>query len=218
MGRTNRLSAPRIVGVVAFAALLVAMALNTRFVTPDELASMGPEEFDAEQAAAGLYDDGLKALPDRATPLLELLPALQKDIAATAKKHDAARPSDTTYVFAVSGEAQIAGGQSTALELKVDGVPAATPVTLARGPAVNGTLLRDALGFEFGDAPNQTAYQGVGNVLKARMQQQLNKALPGSPKGKTVRFLGLLSVTDTGAPLSPVKPISIQPVTVQVSK
>ena len=218
MARTNRLTGLRIVGVVAFAALLVAMAFNTKFVTPEELASIGPEEFDPEQTAAKLYDEGNKALPDRATPLPELLSALHKDIPSTAKEHDAARPSDTTYVFAVSGEADIVGTQSTAIELKVDGVPAATPVSLARGPAVNGTLLRDALEFEFGDAPNQTAYQSVGNVLKARIQQQLSESLPNAPKGKTVRFLGLLSITDTGTPLSPAKPVSIQPVSVEVSK
>lgn len=218
MGRTARLSAPRIVGAVAFAALLVAMMLNTRFVTPDELASMGPEEFDPEQSAAELYEKAKSDLPDGATPLAELLTALQDDVAETAKKHDAAQPNETTYVFAVAGEAKIVGTQRTALELKVDGVPAETPVTLARGPAVNGTLLRDALGFEFGDAPNQTAYQGVGNVLKAKMQQQLTKTLPDSPKGATVRFLGVLSVTDTGVPLSPRKPVSIQPVTVEVQR
>ncbi|HLR83455.1 MAG TPA: DUF2291 family protein [Nocardioidaceae bacterium] len=218
MGRTNRLSGLRIGAVVAFAALLVAMALNTRFVTPDELASIGPEKFDPEQTAADLYDEGNEVLPGRATPMPELLNALHENVEETAKKRDAARPSDTTYVFAVSGKAKIVGSQGSAIELEVEGIPAATSVSLAKGPAVNGTVLRDALGFEFGDAPNQTAYQSVGNVLGNRMEQQLNKGLPDAPKNKTVQFLGLLSVTDTGAPLSPAKPVSVQPVKVEVSK
>lgn len=216
MGRFTRLSAPRVAGVVALAALLAAMVLNTRFVTPDQLASFGPEEFDPSEAAEQLYGEAGKVLPERAVPLPELLDDLHADVAKAAEKHDAARPNDTTYVFTVVGEAKITGGEEPPLELKVDGVAAQTPVSLAQGPTINGTVMRDALGFEFGDAPNQTAYQGVGNELGSMMQQRLAKAMPESETGATVRFTGLLSVTDTGMPMSPRKPISIQPVSVEV--
>ena len=218
MGRSRTLSTPRIVGAVAFIALLVAMLLNTRFFTPEELASAGPEEFEPSETAERLYTEASETLAGRATPMPELLTGLHDDVAKTAEKYDAAKPNDTTYVFAVEAKAKIVGNKQVALDLKIDGVPPETPVSLAQGPAVNGTMLRDALGFEFGDAPNQTAYQGVGNELKAMMQGRLANGLPGSPQGKRIRLLGLLSITDTGVPLSPRKPLIMQPVTVEAER
>ena len=39
--------------------------------------------------------------------------------------------------------------------------------------AINGTVLRDAMGFKFADAPGQTDYQYVGDELKKLMQAEV---------------------------------------------
>lgn len=97
MTRPRRLTPFRIGGAVALAALLVAMVLSTRFVTPDELASIGPEVFDPAQTAEDLFAEANETIPDSATPLPELLTGLQKDIPRTAEDLEASEPNDTTY-------------------------------------------------------------------------------------------------------------------------
>ena len=89
--------------------------------------------------------------------------------------------------------------------------------SLASGPATNGAVLRDALGFKFGDASNQTTYQQVGDELKALVQEQVGQGIgPKVSPGTTLRFTGIVSVTDTGMPQPPAKPVQVQPLTVEV--
>jgi predicted lipoprotein len=217
MGRKRRFDPLRIVGALALVALVLAMALSTRFVTRDELASMGPTAFSPEATADELFAEANETLPREATPLAELLTGLQKDIAGTAEELGAARPDETTYLFPVSGEAKVVSRQQQAIEVTVDAVPSQTQLNVAVGPGLNGTLLRDALGFTFGDAPNQSAYQQVGDSLKVLVQKQIGPALGDRTEaGTSLRFVGVVSVTDTGVPQSPAKPVSIQPLTLEV--
>lgn len=219
MTRHRRLTPFRIGGAVALAALLVAMTLSTRFVTPDELASIGPEKFDPAQTAEDLFTEANETIPDAATPLPELLTGLQKDVAGTADDLEASRPNDTTYLFPVRGTATVIASQQQAVEITVEGVPATTPLSLASGPAANGAVLRDALGFTFGDASNQTTYQQVGDELKALVREQIDQGTGGQiAPGTKLDFTGIVSVTDTGMPQPAAKPVQIQPLTVEVAR
>jgi predicted lipoprotein len=218
MTRHRRLTPFRIGGAVALAALLVAMTLSTRFVTPDELASIGPEAFDPAQTAADLFAEANKTIPDAATPLPELLSGLQKDVAKTAEDLGASKPNDTTYLFPVRGTATVVATQQQAVEITVEGVPGTTPLSLASGPAANGAVLRDALGFKFGDASNQTTYQQVGDELKALVREQIEQGTGAKiAPGSKLDFTGIVSVTDTGMPQPAAKPVQIQPLTVEVA-
>ena len=218
MTRHRRLTPFRIGGAVAVAALLVAMTLSTRFVTPDELASIGPETFDPAQTAEDLFAEANETIPDAATPLPELLTGLQKDVAKTADDLDASRPNDTTYLFPVRGTATVVATQDQAVEITVEGVPGTTPLSLASGPATNGAVLRDALGFKFGDASNQTTYQQVGDELKALVREQIEQGAGAKiAPGTKLDFTGIVSVTDTGMPQPAAKPVQIQPLTLEVA-
>lgn len=223
MGRTRRSTPLRVVGAAVVAALLVAMTLSTRFVTPEELASIGPEVFDPQQVADELFTEANETVPESATPLPELLTGLEQDVAATAEDRGAATPNETTYLFPVSGEATVVTAQREAVEITVDGVSPETPLSIAAGPTVNGTVLRDALGFRFGDASNQTTYQQVGDALKTLVQEQVAQGIgdqgtDGLTRGTKIGFTGIVSVTDTGAPQSPAKPVQVQPLTVEVDR
>jgi predicted lipoprotein len=223
MGRTRRSTPLRVAGAAVVAALLVAMTLSTRFVTPEELASIGPEAFGPQQVADELFAEANETLPDAATPLPELLTGLEQDVTGTADRLEAVTPNETTYLFPVSGDATVVATQQQAVEITVDGVAAETPLSLAAGPAVNGTVLRDALGFRFGDASNQTTYQQVGDELKALLQDQLAQGAGGQDTtelapGTKLAFTGIVTVTDTGVPQSPAKPVQVQPLTVEVDR
>ncbi|MDX6320433.1 MAG: hypothetical protein QOF52_291 [Propionibacteriaceae bacterium] len=213
LGRT------RLIGIGLTVALLVAMALNTKFLTPAELAAIGPVRFDAKQTAAELFAKAQTDLPGRTNELSEVLPAIQSGPKAAAEKFEAATPAEGTYVFPVTSTATVSEASAANLRLKVDGLGDETPILIPLSTAINGSVLRDAMGFKFADAPGQTEYQYVGDELKKLIQAELSSSLedPAALKGKKVTVVGVISVLDTGAPPPKAKPINIQPLTVKAA-
>ncbi len=208
----------RIVGVVALVVLLVAMALNTKFLTPAEVSAIAPKPFDPAGTAATLYEKAQQELPDRAQPLGEVVPALQANAKAAATKYEATVPAEGSYVFPVKVTATVVEASDASLSLQVPGVPSETPVVVPLTTAVNGTVVRDAMGFKFADAPGQTDYQYVGDELKKLMLADLNANIedPKALKGKKVTVLGAVGVQVIGASVPRAKPVNVQPVSVEV--
>ena len=204
-----------VAGLVAV--LLVAMLLNTKFLTPEEVAAAGPKQFDPQQSATELFEKAKSELPGRAKPLGEVVTAVQADPKAAATTYQAASPSEGSYVFAVTAEGTVTEATAASMRLTVPGVPEQTPILVPLSTAVNGTVLRDAMGFKFADAPGQTAYQYVGDELKKLMLAEVKTAVadPAGSKGKKVTVLGVVNVTGSGPPPKG-KPINIQPVTIEV--
>ena len=216
--RNISLSRPKLIGALVLVALIVAMVLNTRFVTPKELASLGPQTFDPEATAAELFEKASAELPQDAKPLPEVVRGIQKDPKAAAEELDAVRANAGTVVFKVTATGTVTQASPDAIQLKVDGVPTQTTVIVPLTVAVNGTALRDAMGFKFADAPGQSAFQFVGDELKTLMQAEAKKGLadPAAAKGKQVTVVGVITVPDDGSPAPAAKPVNIQPVTVRV--
>jgi len=212
MGRT------RLVGAVLLVALLVAMALNTKFLTPAEVAAIAPKPFDPAQIATDLYARAQQELPERAQPLGEVVPALQTDVRAAAEKYEATVPAEGSYVFPVEFTGTVADASDANLRVEVEGVPSQTPVTIPLSTAVNGTVVRDAMGFKFADAPGQTDYQYVGDELKKLMLARIESTVtdPGSLRGKEVTVIGAVGVQATGSTVPRAKPLNVQPVSIEV--
>jgi predicted lipoprotein len=209
----------RLIGLGLLAVLLVAMVLNTKFLTPEELAAAGPKKFDPKQAAADIFAKAQADLPGQAAALSEVLPAIQSDPKAAAATYKAVSPTEKTYIFPVNTTATVADASAASLRLQVTGVPAETPVLVPLSTAVNGTVLRDAMGFKFADAPGQTEYQYVGDELKKLIQAQIASSVtdPASMQGKKVTVVGVISILDTGAPPPKAKPVNIQLVTIEAA-
>ena len=220
MQRAHRLlGRNRLIGLGLLLVLLVAMVLNTKFLTPEELAAAGPQKFDPAQTAAGLFEKAKADVPGQAKPLGEVVTAIQSDPKAAAEQYGAVSPSENTYIFPVSATGTVTEASAASLQLKVDGVPDPTPVFVPLGTAVNGTVLRDLMGFKFADAPGQTDYQYVGDELKKLMLAEIKSGVadPAAAKGKKVDVVGAVSVLVTGGPPPAAKPVNIQPITVQVA-
>jgi predicted lipoprotein len=208
----------RLVGAVLLVALLVAMALNTKFLTPAEVAAIAPKPFDPAQTAADLYAKAQQELPDQAQPLGEVVPAVQSDVKAAGQKYKAVSPAEGSYVFPVTTTATVAEATDTSLSLRVDGVPGETPVLIPLSTAVNGTVIRDVLGFKFADAPGQTDYQYVGDELKKLMLTEIGSSVgdPKALKGKQVTVVGAVNVQATGTSVPKAKPLNVQPISIKV--
>lgn len=207
----------RVVGAVAVAALLVAMGLNTSFLTADEVAALGPEEFDPVQTGDELWTRAQGELDPQ--PLADVVTAVQADPAAAAEEFGAAQPTDSAYVFAVELEGTVTEADADSLRVQVDGVPEETSVIVPVGAAVNGAVLRDALGFRFADAPGQTEYQFVGDELKKKILAEVAESVPepAETQDGTVSVTGVLGVQVTGdQPPAVAKPVNVQPVQIEV--
>ncbi|TDT32544.1 DUF2291 family protein [Naumannella halotolerans] len=202
------------VGVV----LLVAMILNTNFLTAAQVEELGPETFDPVATADELWQ---QAGDLSFSPVGEVLTAVQEDPQAAAEEFGAQEPSEGSYVFAVEFSGTVTEADGDTLRLEVDGAPERTPLLLPVGTAVNGTVLRDALGFRFADAPGQTEFQYVGDELKRKMLEQVEAQLPdpASAAGKQITGTGVIAVALTGDSAPPeAKPVNIQPVEIEVSE
>lgn len=196
--------------------LVVAMVLSTRFLTPEEVAAAGPKKFDPTASADELFARAKTELPGKAKPLGEVVPAIQSDPKAAAEKYEAVSPSEGSYVFPVTATGQVTAASKESLTLRVEGVPEETKVLVPVGTAVNGTILRDALGFGFADAPGQTAFQQVGNELKQLMLDEVKSAGdPSSLKGKEVTVVGVTNLTNASGPVPKAKPVNVQPVSIK---
>jgi predicted lipoprotein len=220
MQRPHRsLGLARMIGIGLIVALVVAMVLSTKFLTPAEVAAVGPKKFDAKQTAAELFKKAQTDLPGRVNQLSEVLPAIQSDPKAAAARFKAVSPADNAYVFPVTTTATVTQASPDFLRLKVPGLPAETPILVPLSTAINGSVLRDAMGFKFGDAPGQTDYQYVGDELKKLIQAQLKSDVKDAAAltGKKVTVVGVVNVLDTGSPPPKAKPINVQPVTVRAA-
>jgi predicted lipoprotein len=209
----------RLIGLVAIVALLIAMVLNTKFLTPAELAAALPKQFDAKATAAELFTKAKTDLPGQAKPLADVLPAIQADPKAAAAKFKALSPAEGAYVFPVSATGVVSDATAADLRLKVDGLSGDTPILVPLSTAVNGSVLRDAMGFKFADAPGQTDYQYVGDELKKLIQAEVKSSVkdPAALKGKKVTVVGVISLLYTGAPPPKAKPVNIQPLTIKAA-
>jgi predicted lipoprotein len=198
--------------------LLVAMALNTKFLTRAELAAARPERFDAAATSQQLFEQATAELPGRAREVAEVVPALQRDVKAAAETYKAVSPNEGAFVFPVKTTATVTRATPDLLQLKVPGLDSPTPILVPLGVALNGSVIRDAMGFKFADAPGQSDYQFVGDELKKRMQAAVKPVADGSLQGKKVTVVGAISQLDTGAPAPAAKPVNIQPISLQVAR
>ena len=208
----------RVIGLVAVVALVVAMFLSTKFLTPTELAAALPKPFNPAETAAQLYDQAKTEVPTKAADLGDVLTAIQDDPKAAGQKYKAVSPTADSYTFAVKTTATVSDASAANLRLKVPNAPSGTPVLVPLSTAVNGSPLRDFMNFKFADAPGQTDYQYVSDELKKLIQSGAKSEVsdPTGLKGKKVTVVGVIDVpTTNGAPPPKAKPVNVQPLSVK---
>jgi predicted lipoprotein len=206
-----------IVGVLV-AVLVVVMALNTKFLTPAEVASIAPKPFDPVQTGADLWAKAQSDLPGQAAPLGEVVPALQSDLKGAASTYKAVSPNEGAYVFPVSLDGTVVEATDTALRVQVAGVPGQTPVLVPLSTGLNGTVIRDVMGFKFADAPGQTQFQYVGDELRKLMATEVQSlGAPAGLQGKQVKVVGAVNVIAGGNTVPAAKPVNVQPVSIEVA-
>jgi predicted lipoprotein len=206
----RRLS-PRLIGLAVVAIVLAGAALDTTYKKPGEVSSTGRKEFDAAAYGEQTFPKAVSTLEDAAVPLPKLVAALRKDPDAAGEQYGK-RQGQSPYSYSASGAGVAGTPEGGLLPVKVKGVPGDARVSLQIGPAINGTAIRDAVGFiEFGQFTNQVEYAASATGLNDQVKKQVLKGIdPASLDGKRVSFVGALS------PLTP-QVITITPVKLEVS-
>lgn len=207
-GRSRR----PLVALAALVAVLVAMVVSTKFVTPEEAQSLRPQVFEAKSYVAENFPKVVQTLRDNGTDLGTLASAVEADPAAAGGQYGVDVGSGK-FAFPVTFTGQVTSVDDRFMEVAVDGVPEGDTVRVPLGNTVSGTPIRDATGFmTFSDFPGQTDFQNVANELKITvLADVLGKLDTASLEGSTVSVVGAYS---TGGPKSS---FLVQPVQVEVT-
>jgi len=203
----RRLS-PRLIGIGLTVLVVAAILLSTTYKKGDvKTTASGQKAFDPASYGTDTFPKAVAALEKNAVPLPELLAALRKDQAAASEQYGH-RAGNSPYAFATKGEGVAGKTEANLMEIKVPGVPKSTRVSLQVGPALNGTSIRDAVGFiKFGQFTNQVEYADAATALNQQVKANVLKANPPAGlAGKKVSFLGAFTlITPTVVTITPVR-------------
>jgi predicted lipoprotein len=203
----RRLS-PRLIGIAATVVVVAAILLDTTWEKGDvQTTASGRKAFDPASYGRDTFPKAVDALEKNAQPLPKLLAALRKDQDAASKQYGH-REGNSPYAFAVTGEGTAGQAKGGLMEVEVPGVPKSTRVSLQVGPAINGTSIRDAVGFiKFGQFTNQVEYADAATALNQQVKARvLNGDKAAGLAGKKVSFLGAFTlITPNVVTIVPVR-------------
>jgi predicted lipoprotein len=204
----RRRVSPRLIGIGLTVLVVAAILLSTTYKKGDvKPTASGQKAFDPASYGTDTFPKAVDALEKNAVPLPKLLAALRKDQASASEQYGQ-REGTSPYAFAAIGAGVAGTAKAGLMEVKVPGVPKSTRVSLQVGPALNGTSIRDAVGFiKFGQFTNQVEYADAATALNQQVKAKVLKANPpASLAGKKVSFLGAFTlITPNVVTVTPVR-------------
>jgi predicted lipoprotein len=142
---------------------------------------------------------------DKAVDVTTVAAAISKDPDAAGKQYGHQAGTGSPYAYMVKGsgtvtdvDTSVPTGPMTVEVPQAGGKP--LKLTVATGPVIAGTAIRDAVGFiSFGDFVNQIDYADVANQINARVKTDvIGKVDLAGIKGKKVDFYGAFSELTPG--------------------
>ncbi|MFF3440930.1 DUF2291 family protein [Streptosporangium sp. NPDC002721] len=188
-------------------ALLTAVGLSTQYRSAESVAAAGPRRFDPAAYGARMYDDRVvPAVERKAVELPVLVKAMHTGMEEAGKRYGV-RHGTGPYTFAVKGTGRAGPVTSGLMHVTVPGLPPDTRVSLQVGSVINGTALRDVVGFiNFGQFLNQVEYADAATALNDQMREKLLGNLDVARlEGKEISFVGAFSfLTPSVVTITPV--------------
>jgi len=177
-------------GSIATAALLLAMALDTKVVKIGSAAAIQPGVFSPATFGASEYPKVKAEIEKRAVDAATLAQALAEDKQAAGKRYGVATNSGFEFSVKFTG---VAGKPDFGVyPVAIEGAPKALTIHVQTGPAIYGMDLRDASGIiSFGQFVNQIDYQNAGGALNKEMKKQVMAKIDAEKlEGKTISVVG----------------------------
>jgi predicted lipoprotein len=150
-----------------------------------------PKTYVAENWAAKI----VPTVHDKAVDVTTVAAAIAKDPDAAGKQYGHQAGTGSPFAYLVKGS-----GTVTGVDRDVPTGPMTVQVgdlklTIATGPVIAGTALRDGVGFiSFGDFTNQIDYADVANQINNRVKTDvIGRVDLENVKGKKIDFYGAFS-------------------------
>lgn len=209
--RRSRLTR-KLVTLAGAVVILAMMLLNTKFLSHGDAAKLNPAAFSAKSYVKDNFAKIGATLGRKATDVVVLAPAVDKDLAAAGKQYGV-NVGSGKFAFPVKATGTVAEVDTRFMVLTVPGVPGGDTIRIPLGSTVSGTPVRDATGdMTFSQFQGQTDFQSVANEIKAKILADVIGPLdPTSLKGKKI------SVTGAFSSGGPPRSFIIQPVSVEVT-
>jgi predicted lipoprotein len=164
------------------------------------------EAFDARTYVDGVWASKIvPTVRQKAVDVGTVAAAIAKDPEAAGRQYGHQAGTGSPYAYLVKGsgtvtkiDTSVPTGPMTVEVPQAGGKP--LTVTIATGPVIAGTALRDGVGFiSFGDFTNQIAYADVANKINDRARTDvIAKVDLKSVTGKKVTFAGAFSALAPG--------------------
>jgi predicted lipoprotein len=160
-----------------------------------------PKTFVADNWSAKI----VPTVHDKAVDVTTVAAAVAKNPEAAGKQYGHQAGTGSPYAYMVKGsgtvtdvDTSVPTGPMTVEVPQAGGKP--LKVTVATGPVIAGTAIRDAVGFiSFGDFTNQIDYAEAANQINAKVKTDvLAKVDLASIKGRKVEFHGAFSALAPG--------------------
>lgn len=184
---------------VALAAALLTMSACKIVKTEPVTTEQAAEGDTIGKLVAETFDAKLMPLiAEKAVPVADLRAAIATDLAAAGAAHgNRGAGEGAAWAFAVKGEGKVISAnlesraRKAELDTNGDGV---ADMTLAMGPVIPGTTLRDVAPFYvFGDFHDQIEFAQLARALNDKLSPLL--VLPeGDITGKTLSFTGAVPI------------------------
>ena len=167
----------------------------------------GAVAFDPKTYVDGIWTSKIvPTVQQKAVEVTTVAAAIDKDPDAAGKQYGVRSGTGSPYAYMVKGTGTVTKIDTDAptgpMTVQVPAAAGGKPVTLtiATGPVIAGTAIRDAVGFiSFGDFTNQIDYAKVANAINDRVKTEvIAKTEVKSLTGKKVTFAGAFSSLTPG--------------------
>jgi predicted lipoprotein len=170
-----------------------------------DAASRANAKFDAVSYVNDIWSS--KVVPtvqDKAVDAPTLLSALKSDPAGTGPKYGRQAAAGGPYSYLIKGTGtvtKVSDAPTGPVTVEVTGPDAKYEITIATGPVIPGTALRDAVGFiDFSQFTNQLDYADVATQLNEKVKSEVvGKIDKASLTGKQVTFAGAFTALGPNA-------------------
>ena len=165
-----------------------------------QAAAAKPGAADPKQYVADTWS--AKIVPtvhDKAFDVATVAAAVAKDPAAAGKQYGHQSGTGSPFAYMVKGTGTVTGIDTSVPTGPMTVEVGTTKVTIATGPVIAGTAIRDAVGLSFGDFTNQIDYANVANQINLKVKSDvLAKVDLATIKGKRIDFYGAFSALGPG--------------------
>lgn len=174
----------------AVIAVIAAIAADTTVVHVGSEADIRQQAFSPDAFGEAEFPRIRAFILEKAVDGVSIAPEVLADKAAAGRKYGTVSSTGSIVMVRLTGV--LGEAKAGNYDLAVEGMPPEMKVRVQTGPAINGTVLRDAPGdIEFGSFKNQIEYQDAGSGINRAMKKAvLDPIDTANLTGRTIEVVG----------------------------